>query len=180
MDGKKEIIYDFYYDRSTKDIKFNVDKSYNFQTKVKTYEGANTISLGTLPFSDFFLKENQLIVTVDSVFLPQNTYSVDLATNVLTIDNRIDTIGKKVNCIFIYSNYSQARFFKSTTLTDTANQTKIHIDEPFKNYCLNGNTFFVMVGKKFISNKDYTINISEIDGGAYITLKQSNFEKALL
>lgn len=177
LDGKKEIIYDFYYDRSTKDIKFNVDKSYNFQTKVKTYEGANAISLGTLPFSDFFLKENQLIITVDSVFLPQNTYSVDLATNVLTIDNRIDTIGKKVNCIFIYSNYSQARFFKSTTLTDTNNQTKIHIDEPFKNYCLNGNTFFVMVGKKFISNKDYTINISEIDGGAYITLKQSNFEK---
>ena len=133
LDGKKEIIYDFYYDRSTKDIKFNVDKSYNFQTKVKTYEGANTISLGTLPFSDFFLKENQLIVTVDSVFLPQNTYSVDLATNVLTIDNRIDTVGKKVNCIFIYSNYSQARFFKSATLTDTNNQTKIHIDEPFNN-----------------------------------------------
>ena len=173
LDGKKEITYDFYYDRSTKDTKFNVDKSYNFQTKVKTYEGANSINLGTLPFGDFFLKENQLLVTVDSVFLAPNTYSVDLATNVLTIDNRIDTVGKKVNCIFIYSTYSQARFFKSTTITETDNQTKIYIDEPFKNYCLNGNTFFVMIGKRFISNKEYDINVSEIDGGSYITLKNS-------
>lgn len=176
LDGKKELIYDFYYDKSTKDTKFNVDKSYNFQTKVRTYEGANTISLGTLPFADFFLKENQLIVTVDSVFLAPNTYSVDLATNTLTIDSRIDTVGKKVNCIFIYSTYSQARFFKSTTITETKNQTKIYIDEPFKNYCLNGNTFFVMIGKKFISNKDYDINISEIDGGSYITLKNSKLD----
>lgn len=176
LDGKKEIIYDFYYDRSTKDIKFNIDKTYSFKTKVKSYEGANSIHLGTLPFPDFFLKENQLIVSIDSVFLSPNTYSVDLATNVLTIDNRINTLGKKVNCIFIYSTYSQARFFKSTTLVNSNNQTKIKINEPFKNYCLNGNSFFVTVGKKFISNKDYDINISEIDGGSYITLKSSNLK----
>ena len=172
LDGQKELTYDFYYDKTTDSTKFNIDKRYIFKTKVKSFEGANSIDLNPIPFNNFFLKGNQLIVTVDSIFLSPNTYEVD-QNNILRINDKINTLGKKVNCIFIYSEFTGTRFDKFSTIATEDKQNKFVIKEPFINYCANENKFFVTIGNRFISKNKYEVQIDIESGISYIVFNES-------
>ena len=167
-----KITYEFYYDKSTVDEKVNVNVANAVQMKTVQYTGSHTIDLNPIPFDDYFERGNQLIVSIGGIWLPETMYSV-VENRYLHIDNNIDTDGRVVTCIYIYGKKLKTRFEKHlVTVTDDSNN-KIKIPEPFKNYILNNNGFFVNVGSTYIDPARYSI-LHNNDGTSYISFNNPN------
>ena len=166
------ITYEFYYDKSTVDEKVNVNVANAVQMKTVQYTGSHTIDLNPIPFDDYFERGNQLIVSIGGIWLPETMYSV-VENRYLHIDDNIDTDGRVVTCIYIYGKKLKTRFEKHlVTVTDDSNN-KIKIPEPFPNYILNNNGFFVNVGSTYIDPARYSI-LHNNDGTSYISFNNPN------
>lgn len=164
---KHTITYEFYYDKESIDRPFQVDTQHALkmevrQIKVNTSKNNHNFDLNPLPFSNYFLDDNQLIVSVSSVWLPPALYSINKDTNILTIDESVDVTDRVVTFIFLYSRSMKSKFEKHNVVAteEGAGQNRFSIPEPFPHYCINENQFFVTIGSTYIHPSRYTITPS--------------------
>ena len=170
--NKSKITYEFFYDKDTMHEKIEVDKDHCIQTiqEKLIYNGKRKFSLSPVPIKNYFKKENQLIVSVDSVWLDYDMYKIDYDEETLTItDDELELDSHTdITVVYIYSKHLKSRFEKYSTVITQDNQDKIYIPEPFRYYVLNGNTFFITYGTTYIEENRYTVTPSTTKGQAYI------------
>ena len=169
--NKHTITYEFYYDKESIDRPFQVDTAHSLkmeikQIKVNTDKNNHSFDLNPLPFANYFYDENQLIVSVSSVWLPPALYSIDKNTNIITIDDSVDVTGRVVTFIFLYSRSMKSKFEKHNVVATEsgAGQNRFAIPEPFPHYCINENQFFLTIGSTYIHPSRYTITPSKEQG----------------
>ena len=170
LEGKKKITYDFYWDISTIDQDFEVDMDHGLRMKVKKFENltTNVLDLNPLPWSKYFEEGNQVIVSVNSVWLHPALYTIDYTNNIVTLDPSINYKDKEVYVILLFSEFLKSRFEKHVVTATTNGQTKFFVPDPFPFYTVNENTFFVTIGNVFIDPDRYKIHPSTILDQSYI------------
>lgn len=173
VDEKKEVIYDFYYDKTTIDNPYEAIKDNAIQTVCKYYDNPSyIIDLNPVPFIDYFENGNQIIVSIGGVWLHPDMYSVD-RDHYLSIADSIDLTDRRVTVIYIYGKQMKTCFEKHIVKATEDKQTRFTVPEPFKWYCKNGNDFFVNIGTTYLSNDRYQIHVSETPGNTYIEFTDS-------
>lgn len=167
-----KIQYDFYYDNTTVDSDFPVDKDHCIQTiqqKLK-YNGTQKYSLKPVPIERYFEQRNQVIVTLNTTWLPPDAYIIDYDECDLEFDKDVVLDeNSDITLIYVYSKHLKSRYSKATVKLTENKQKRIHIPEPFPCYVLNGNSFYITLGQTFIDKSRYTVTPSRKEGKAYIT-----------
>lgn len=169
VDGAKEITYRFFYDVESKDDAFQVDIDHGIKLYryTSTDHTSNTIDLTGAGFPDaFWGSTKDAIVVFGSIFLCPDSYRVE--GKHLTLDEGLGSaVGKSITVLFPYSPYLRSVFEKHD-VTATEGQSRFHVPEPFINYVLHGNAFFVTIGSTFINPDRYTVEVEEDSGEAFI------------
>ena len=160
--GKQNIRYDFYYDKNTITENYTADSTDAISTISSSVIATSDSVSFTAPYSDYFNDGNQLIVVVGSTFLNPNAYTINLAAQTITIDSSYNVTGRVVTFIYIYGKSLTSRFIKTNVIATTNNQTIFTIPEPFTNYILNGNSFFINIGATYIDSRRYTISGTQL------------------
>lgn len=171
--GKTNLTYEFYYDKETIDKDFIVDTDHKVETVAKQFtyskERGNKFDLNPIPWTNYFINDNNVIVMVSSVWLSPAQYAINKDTNILTIDTTtVDIKDRDVWVIMVYSKSLKTRFDKKSVTANRDNQVIFYIPEPFDNYTINGNNFFVTLGSTFIEKDRYQIHAVDQTGKSYI------------
>lgn len=166
------ITYDFYYDISTKDSTFQVDTTK--AVKIYSYSFTPTDNTVTFPISNsnipsYVYTGNQFIVSVGSLFLPQQEYTIDSINQTITISSDITIINRTVTVIAIYSPSMNSIFCINKVTANHDNQTIFVIPEPFDNYINGGSYFIPSLGGLFIDQSRYTITAGNTVGTSLLT-----------
>lgn len=171
--GKDKLVYEFYYDKETIDKDFIVDTDHKVETIARqfpyTKTRGNKFDLSPLPWQNYFLNDNHIIVMVSSVWLSPAQYTIDPDTNIVTIDSStVELTDRDVWIIMVYSKSLKTRFNKASVTANRNNQVVFFIPEPFDNYTINGNTFFVTLGSTFVEKDRYQVHAIDKPGKSYI------------
>ncbi len=172
--NKKTLEFEFYYDKNTMYGGFVVDTKHavhTYQRKV-AFTGSYTFSLKPVPVPNYFKKGNTAMVSVNSVWLDKDMYSIDADEETLTI---LDTsIGldedSDITILYVYSPYMKSQYERAKTVLTSDEQTNINVPQPFEYYCSNGGSFFITYGTMYVADNRYDIYQNQ-DGTAYITFK---------
>lgn len=166
-----KIQYDFYYDNTTPNSDFPVDKDHCVQTiqQKLTYNGTNRYSLKPVPIDRYFEQRNQVIVTLNTTWLPPDAYIIDYDDYEIEFDKDVVLDeNSDITLIYVYSKHLKSRYSKATVKLEQDKQDKVYIPEPFPCYALNGNTFYITLGQTFIDKSRYKVTPSRKEGQAYI------------
>lgn len=162
-EGKSKVTYEFYYDKETIDKDFNVDTDHAIEMDTKQWKNCRSgqiFDLDPIKWSTYFPNQNQVIVTVSSVFIPPALYLIDYDNHTVTIDSSVSIDGRVVTIIMLYSKSLRTQFEKHNVEAVQDEQTDFFIPEPFQHYCLNENNFFVTMGSIYVNQDRYTITPS--------------------
>ena len=171
-EGKSKVTYEFYYDKETIDKDFNVDTDHAIEMDTKQWKNCRTgqiFDLDPIKWSTYFPNQNQVIVTVSSVFIPPALYLIDYDNHTVTIDSSVSIDGRVVTIIMLYSKSLRTQFEKHNVEAVQDEQTDFFIPEPFQHYCLNENDFFVTMGSIYVNQDRYTIKPSTEEGRSLIS-----------
>ena len=171
LEGHTNIIYDFYYDKNTITQDFDVDTEHALKMVTKTYKNPTTyeFDLSPIPWSNYWDVGNAVIVSVNSVWLNEEQYSIDTTTNILTIDSSLNVIGREVYIILLYCKHIRSKYKKVSVKATEKRQTTFFIPDPFPFYTLNENEFFITMGTVFVHPQRYTINRSRTENESFIS-----------
>ena len=160
--NKRTIQYDFYYDKNTINQEFipNTEDGITMITKFVT-PSSDTFTYD-VPYADYFNDGNQIIISCDGVFIPTDGYTINRAGGTITIDSTYKVAGKEVVLIYLYGKKYTTKFLKVDVEAYVDNQTVFTIPEPFKNYTINGNCFFITIGSTYIDSRRYDITNGQI------------------
>lgn len=163
--GKSNIIYDFYYDKSTIDTDY-IDTANSISMSSLTFTNTDTYNKFTFtpPFTNYFVDGNSVIVSVGGLILPKTAYTItpNAYKFNLVINSAFLTKNRTVYMVFLYGKTLSTKFDKIDVVATTNNQTVFTIPEPFTNYLDNGNRFFITVGSLFIDPSRYTTNENQL------------------
>ena len=162
-DNAKVVEYEFYYDKETVDKDFIVDTDHAIEMETKQWKNCKanqTFELDPVPWGNFFPYENQVIISVSSVWLPPALYSVDYENHVLSIDSSVAIEGRIVTVLLLYSKSLRTQYEIHNVEAVQEEQTDFFIPEPFQHYCLNENGFFVTMGSIYVNQDRYTVEPS--------------------
>lgn len=169
-----EVRYDFYYDKETVNSEFAIDKDHcvrTIQQKLK-YNGTRTYNLKPVPIDRYYTAKNQVIVSLNTTWLPSESYSIDYENEELIFDDAIELDEHSdITLIYIYSKHLKSRYAKASVTLEEDHQEKIFIPEPFIFYTLNGNTFYLTLGSTYISSTRYDVYPSKEEGKSYVVFK---------
>ena len=172
LEGKTKITYDFYYDKDTIDEKFEVNPKYSIVTLTRKWDNAKkgqVFDLKPIPWDNYFLDKNDIIVSVHSVLLAPSMYKIDYKNCTFTINENISYAGYEVYAIIMNSNYAKPKFEKHAVVaSEDDGQTKFYIPDPYPYYTLNENTFFVTLGNTIVFRERYEIIPSNEENKSYI------------
>lgn len=155
--GHSEIEYEFYYDKTTMTTDFIPDKDNGVNMVYEDIVATSNSLEFHAPYASYFIDGNQVIVVLDGHPLNPNFYTINDKT-IDVIDNYV-LKGRPITLIYIYGNKFVTYFKKVNSVAYVRGQTKFAIPEPFKNYTINGNQFFVTIGNTMIDPRRYTINL---------------------
>lgn len=170
-DPEAVITYEFYYDKDTVDQDFIVDSIHSLRTITRVWDNPRknqVFDLNPIPWKAYMLQENQIIVSVNSVWLAPSMYKIDYEDGSFTIDPEVNYSGHEVYAIMMYSPYIKSKFEKRSVIATTKGQSKFMIPDPFPYYTLNGNTFFLTMGNVFVDRNRYQIGASTEENGSFI------------
>jgi len=159
--GKSTITYEFYYDKTTEFTPFTPDVDDAVMMLSETIIPTNNNVSIALPYANYFIDGNEVIVSIGGTFIHPDAYYYD-GTN-LIIDDSYSISGREVVVIFLYGSKTISNFRKTDVLSYVDDQTKFTIPEPFKNYVSNGNCFFVTVGSIYVDPRRYAIANGQIE-----------------
>ena len=115
--------------------------------------------------TEYFTDHNQLIVSVGSVFLNNQLYSINSTKKTITFDKNntkdILSAGRIVTIIFIYNDNPNNQFIYAkniTKITDKEYTGSVEIPEPFENYVAANRSFFVTRNGTFLDGTDYVVD----------------------
>jgi len=171
------ITYEFYYDKDTINEPFDITLDYSLVTKTKKIIGttSKTYSLKPLPFPTYLTEGNQVIISIGSVWLAENMYTIDVNNQTVTItDNSLDLNGREIYAILIYSKLMRSKYEKHYVAVTSNNQKKFYIPEPYQNYVINENSFYVTAGDTYIAPERYNIVPSTTQGQSYIEFNDNS------
>ena len=161
--GKSKVTYEFYYDKETVDQDFKIDLDHAINMDVKQFKKCKkgqVFDLNPVKWYSYFPNENEVIVSVSSVWLPPALYSIDTENYTLTIDPFVSIDGRVVTVILLYSKALHTQFEKHNVTAVQDGQTDFFIPEPFQHYCLNENKFFITMGSVYVNQDRYKITAS--------------------
>lgn len=158
----------FIYNEKNEDVSSKKFDEYVIKQKVQQfpfennkYEYSLDMPNGT---SEYFTDHNQLIVSVGSVFLNNQLYSINSTTKTITFDkdNTKDILsaGRMVTIIFIYNDNPNNQFIYAkniTKITDKEYTGSVEIPEPFENYVAANRSFFVTRNGTFLDSRRYFV-----------------------
>lgn len=163
--GKSKITYDFYYDINTiSSNDFPYDNSYRIETHIDKGEATDddhVFDLTSSSLTDFFITEDkQFEVILNGVWLDPTLYFVDYTDRTITIDSSIplDKWTDDLNFVCIRPVGFKSIYDKQEVNIDTNAQPSIDIPEPFTDYIVNGNEFFLTKNDIPVDPSEYTIN----------------------
>lgn len=172
--GKSNVTYEFYYDKETVDQDFKIDLDHAINMDVKQFKKCKkgqVFDLNPVKWYSYFPNENEVIVSVSSVWLPPALYSIDTENYTLTIDPSVSIDGRVVTVILLYSKALHTQFEKHNVTAVQDGQTDFFIPEPFQHYCLNENKFFITMGSVYVNQDRYTITASTQKNQSKISFK---------
>ena len=155
------IRYDFYYNNKIGSQKIDEDNGLFILCDSKIIDN-RTISY-VPPYNSYVLDGNDIIVCIGGTILGKDQYTVNSYNNTIVIDNSFEITAsnrRNVVVLFMYGKNIVTKFKKDVSTATINNQTTFNIPEPFTNYVLNGNAFFVTYRNVFIQSNRYTVNIS--------------------
>ena len=161
--GKSKVTYEFYYDKETVDQDFKIDLDHAINMDVKQFKKCKKgqiLDLNPVKWNSYFPNENEVIVSVSSVWLPPALYNIDTENYTLTIDPSVSIQDRVVTVILLYSKALHTQFEKHNVTAVQDGQTDFFIPEPFQHYCLNENKFFITMGSVYVNQDRYTITAS--------------------
>lgn len=113
---------------------------------------------------DFFEDHNQVIVSIGSVFVNNQLYSIDSANKkiIFNQENTEDILvpGRNITIIYIYNDNENNMFIyeKAVVKPEDEDYTgTINIPEPFENYVTANKNFFVTRNGTFLDNRRYFV-----------------------
>lgn len=166
------ITYDFYYDKTTVDQDFAVDKKHALRTITRRWDNAKkgqVFDLNPIPWTAYMIRMNDIIVSVNSVWLAPSMYEIDYDKGTFIIDaNKVNYVGREVYAIMMYSPFLKSKFEKRAVIATRRGQSKFMVPDPFPYYTLNGNTFFLTMGNVFVNRERYQIGTSTEENGSFI------------
>ena len=177
-DPNAVITYEFYYDKNTVNEDFAIILDYALNMKTKKIIGTNsrTYSLKPLPFPNYLIDSNDLIISIGSVWLSSDMYSVDKINETFTIlDDTLDLNGREIYAILIYSKFLRSKFEKHYVESTTDGQTKFFVPDPFPFYTQNENTFYLTIGNTYIAPERYDIVRSTTEGQSYVQFTDGTY-----
>lgn len=157
-----KITYDFFYDKTTANKDFTPDTENGVILATETILPVSNTFEFHMPYPDYFNDGNELIVSIDSVFVNKNGYTLDLALNRITLDYTYRAKNQQVVLIYLYGKNNPTKFDKVDIVAFRDGQTNFTIPEPFKNYVQNGNCFFLTFGSTFLDSRRYYINNGQV------------------
>lgn len=172
--GKSKVTYEFYYDKETVDQDFKIDLDHAINMDVKQFKKCKkgqVFDLNPVKWYSYFPNENEVIVSVSSVWLPPALYSIDTENYTLTIDPSVSINGRVVTVILLYSKALHTQFEKHNVTAVQDGQTDFFIPEPFQHYCLNENKFFITMGSVYVNQDRYKITASTQKNQSKISFK---------
>lgn len=172
--GKSKVTYEFYYDKETVDQDFKIDLDHAINMDVKQFKKCKkgqVFDLNPVKWYSYFPNENEVIVSVSSVWLPPALYSIDTENYTLTIDPSVSIDDRVVTVILLYSKALHTQFEKHNVTAVQDGQTDFFIPEPFQHYCLNENKFFITMGSVYVNQDRYTITASTKKNQSKISFK---------
>nr|DAE82477.1 MAG TPA: hypothetical protein [Caudoviricetes sp.] len=152
------IRYEFYYDKNTEFDIFTPNTKDSIKTHVQVIENLSskvkTITLEP-PSIDYLQNDNELLVIVGSTILDRAMYEISLADTTLTFNGTFDLAGKRILIVYFHGASVKTKFVKTHTVATSNGQKTFAINEPFPNYLLNGNQYFVTIGSTYIEDDRY-------------------------
>ena len=171
LSGHTTLTYMFYYDKTTIDEDFYVDKEHALNMVTKQYPNAKTkdFDLSPIKWSNYWTTGNAVMVSVNSLWLSSNQYSIDTNTNILTIiDPNVQVLGQEVTVILLYSKHIRSKYEKKIVKATKQDQDTFVIPDPFPFYTLNENQFFITMGSIIVHPDRYMIYRVKEEGQSYI------------
>ena len=171
LSGHTNLTYMFYYDKTTIDEDFYVDKEHALNMVTKQYPNAKTkdFDLSPIKWSNYWTTGNAVMVSVNSLWLSSNQYSIDTNTNILTIiDPNVQVLGQEVTVILLYSKHIRSKYEKKIVKAIKQDQDTFVIPDPFPFYTLNENQFFITMGSIIVHPDRYMIYRVKEEGQSYI------------
>ena len=173
------ITYEFYYDKTTvnEDFAVTLDYALNMETlKIIGNKKDRTYKLKPLPFPNYLINKNDIIVSIGSVWLQPDQYSVDIKKETVTfLDDDVTLDGREIYVILIYSKFLRSKFEKHYVTATSHNQVKFFVPDPFPFYTQNENTFYLTIGNTYIAPERYNIVRSKTEGQSYIQFTDGSY-----
>ena len=162
--ANKQISYEFFYDADTVKSDFIADTKngviHTTQVVAPNKNLKNPIKLN-LPYEKYLYDGNAILVSIGGEILDDAAYTVNTSNNTLSINTTDYKITNKVIYISYFYGPTITTRYKKTVVTSSDNGTNtFKVPEPFTNYILNGNGYFVTMGSTFISEERYEYNES--------------------
>ena len=166
----KKITYEFYYDKESIDKEFSADDTHSLQMETREFDNpsTNVFKIDDLPWANYWKDNNDVIVSVQSVWLHPSMYTIDRDKKTITIDPDIDLDDTQVYIIFLYSKDLDTCFSKTAVYATTDGQTKFYVPDPFIFYTLRDNAFFINIGSNYVDKDRYNIVKSTTEDKSYI------------
>ena len=153
----KKIEYRFYYDKNTKNVEYIPDTTNAVQMVTETLTSTSNEIPFTPPYVDYFNDGNDVILSVGGILLGQSFYTINKDTNIITVDSSYDMDSRECVLIYLWGEKMKTVFNKVNVAAVTDNQFMFTIPEPFANYTVNGNGFFITIGTTYIDSRRYSI-----------------------
>lgn len=171
----QDIRYDFYYDVRTKSsdgYAIDTTNSLMMQLQVKllrdnqfTYE---------LPTNTYLSEGNEFIVFLTGEPLQKDAFTIDYAERIITLhDSFRGYTDRDIFILYLWNSRSGTKFVRTDVKAEFDNQKIFLVPEPFPQYCVKGNSFFVSYDSTFISSKRYKIvdeKYIEFDDTSFINI----------
>lgn len=109
------------------------------------------------PFENYLKSGGSFIVTLGSIHMAKDTYSINLTEETIIFKNAVPA-GQDVNFFFSYSSTLASKFETVMVKATVIKQTNFVIPEPFPGYCDAGNSFFITKNGLYIDDSRYNIN----------------------
>ena len=153
-----ELRFEFYYDKSTIDMKMDIDKNNSLYIDRQVLDTSDpnksTFDL-ELPYEDYLKDGNTIIVTVGSLWAPKTSYTVDIINNKITLNSRLDFYNMTVEVLYMYGKNIVSIFDHVQYIAPENNVSRIKIPEPFNHYTINGNEFLLNNGSTWVDPRRY-------------------------
>lgn len=155
------IKYDFYYDNRTsgeEDLK-DTSKSLIFKLDMQKIDD-NTFRY-QLPYSTFLTDGNKFIIFLDGKPLSEDEYDINFTDATITVGetkSRTKKEDKYAFILYLYQKNSATEYEKIDVIANQEGQVEFAVPEPFFNYCLRGNAFFLTRNNTYIPTSSYEIH----------------------